>query len=341
MSSNREIRDAVRQLGRAVGTLVRAVAGAVRRTGPTAAEPATESGPPQEWLDIAAETDPDWLARSRWTSRARHTGEESVHSSGDSKRATSARTAPSQQQSPTEGSWPDVVPRESQTASMRRPGRATDDEATQTAAQQRRDPGTEPQLRRLLPVHPAGDADRAHDDPPRRVRPTGPDESTAHDGQRLESGRGTPAGSARLARADRPLDGGRDTADAAVREQAPPRPYTPSDTLRPVTLQPRPTPTSEPVRPEPEHRGPASQSSSLPAHVRELPRTWTPAPGHGPRPAPVPSELQTAAWAPSWPELPRTEGLDDAHAQAGPGLVAQLWQADDRPDALTAAQRRT
>jgi hypothetical protein len=39
-----------------------------------------------------------------------------------------------------------------------------------------------------------------------------------------------------------------------------------------------------------------------------------------------------------WPELPRTDSLDD-HPTTG--LVARLWLADDRPDTLTAAQRRS
>ena len=70
MTAEPGIRDAVRQLGRAVGTLVRAVVGTVGwRTPVTAAR--TESGPPQEWLDLVAETDPDWLARSAWADRGR------------------------------------------------------------------------------------------------------------------------------------------------------------------------------------------------------------------------------------------------------------------------------
>ncbi len=346
--SDHEIRDAVRQLGRAVGTLARAVVGAVRRTRSAAAARPTESGPPQEWLDLVAETDPDWLARSSWADRARRASKDRARSFGGGRRASAARTEPSPPPSPTEGLWPDAVPLESGTAPMRRPVRTTSaDGSTRPAgpaAQGRRGLGTEPQLPRLLPVDPAGEAaEGAQADPPRRVRPTGPAEETTQDGQGLDSGWGTQAGAERPTRAERPLDGVRNTAaDVAAQEQAPLRPYRPSDALRPVPIEPLPDRAEfERVRPEPAHRRPASLSSPLPARVRELPGTWTQAPLHGPHPAPVPSERQTAASVPSWPELPRTEGLEDAAAQAGPGLAAQLWQADDRPDALTAAQRRS
>jgi hypothetical protein len=40
----------------------------------------------------------------------------------------------------------------------------------------------------------------------------------------------------------------------------------------------------------------------------------------------------------AWPELPRTDILDE---HPTPGLAARLWLADDRPDTLTAAQRRS
>lgn len=62
------VREAVRQLGRAVGTLLRAVVRAVRRPRPVVQAP-EQDGPPQAWLDLVAETDPDWLARSRWAGR--------------------------------------------------------------------------------------------------------------------------------------------------------------------------------------------------------------------------------------------------------------------------------
>ena len=69
MSDQIGVRDAVRQLARALGALVRAVFGAVRPVRPAPSRPAAPSGPPQEWLDLVAETDPDWLARSRWADR--------------------------------------------------------------------------------------------------------------------------------------------------------------------------------------------------------------------------------------------------------------------------------
>ena len=67
MTAEVGVREAVRQLGRAVRTLARAVVGAARapRT-----EPTDPVGPPQEWLDLVAETDPGWLARSPWADRA-------------------------------------------------------------------------------------------------------------------------------------------------------------------------------------------------------------------------------------------------------------------------------
>ncbi|HEY5516206.1 MAG TPA: hypothetical protein VIK12_08365, partial [Pengzhenrongella sp.] len=201
----------------------------------------------------------------------------------------------------------------------------TADEPINPAAREGRGPATEPQLRRLLPVDP-----------------TGPEATTADD-HGLDPARGAQAAAARPTRVERPVDGVWDAAaDVAAREQAPLRPYRPSDALRPVPLLPLPDRAEfERVRPEPQHHRPASLSSPLPARVRELPGTWTPTQRHQPHAAPVPSERQTAASVPSWPDLPRTEGLDDAAAQAGPGLAAQLWQADDRPDALTAAQRRS
>jgi hypothetical protein len=51
----------------------------------------------------------------------------------------------------------------------------------------------------------------------------------------------------------------------------------------------------------------------------------------------APDRPQPAALS-SWPELPRTDILDE---HPTPGLAARLWLADDRPDTLTAAQRRS
>jgi hypothetical protein len=335
MSGNQEIRDAVRQLGRAVGTLVRAVAGVVRRTPSAAVEPPAQSGPPQAWLDLVAETDPDWLARSEWADRDGQKQTTPARRSGSGRRANTARTAPSHQPSPTEELWPDAVPAEPRTAPTRRPKRTSAADETplpeSERAHDRRTVDAEPRPRRLVPV----DSQEQHvqDEPARRVRLSDPSASTTPDAQAL--GTTTSAHEADRATTHWPMDRVPDTAkDMASPEQAAPRPYKHSDVLRPVPLQPVPYPAEvEPVRTE---RAPRRPASLLPAHVQELPGTWTPAPRH----APAASERKAAS-APSWPALPPAAGLDEASSQAGQGLVAQLWQAEDRPDTLTTAQRRS
>jgi hypothetical protein len=50
----------------------------------------------------------------------------------------------------------------------------------------------------------------------------------------------------------------------------------------------------------------------------------------------------TAAAASVWPELPRTESLDETATHAGGGLAANIWRTDGAtPDTLTTAQRRS
>jgi len=341
MSGDHEIRDAVRQLGRAIGTLARAVVSAVLRTRPAAPAQEAESGPPQEWLDLVAETDPGWLARSRWADQARRAGKDRARSFGGGRRARDARTEPVPEPSRTDELWPDAVPpeldglpmgRRERTSSVEEPSRVA-----VPAGQERRAPGTQPRLRRLLPVDPRGEAADTQDDLPPRVRPTDRREATARNTQRLDPG--AQPGDSRPNQAEGPADR---VADGAVREQARLGPYSPLDAPRPGPLRPLPDlPVFERVRPEPERDRAARPSSPLHAVVHELPGTWTRAPLEEPRTAPVPSERLSAAFVPGWPELPHTEGLDDAAAQAGPGLAAQLWQADASPDALTAAQRRS
>lgn len=335
MSGDLEIRDAVRLLGRAVGTLVRAVVGAVRRTRPAAPEPPVRSGPPQAWLDVVAETDPDWLARSPWADQAGQAGEKPPRATDGSRRAALVRTEPRRQPRSTDAVWPDAVPPEPPATKRLRRTTAAADSTAATESQERRGPLAIRHPRRLLPVDPAPDvADVTDTDPPRRVPPTGPlrattDAATQHDHGPDSDVR---SGSRRLARAENP-DPSRKDAETPERH-----PYRSSDTLRPAPRRPD-LAELEQVRPEPAHLRPATPPSPLPARVRELPGTWTPARRQGPYLAPVPSEPQPSA--PSWPDLPRTEELEDAATQPGPGLAAQLWQADSVPDALTAAQRRS
>ncbi len=357
MSGDPGIRDAVRQLSRAVGTLVRAVVVAARGTRRTAAEHEPESGPPQAWLDMVAETDPDWLARSRWADQGRPADETSVRRFGAVRRAKAAGTGQNERHSLVEEGSPVAERPETTPAPGRNVARTTADlepaRPDNPPAQARRGHGTRPQLRRLLPVDPPDVAGPSADDEPlRRAHPTatGTAEAPTTDDRWDAEARSTRSRPERPTPAQEHLTEIRQDSPTAhtttapefgpAVEPAPLRPYRPSGALPPL-----PIPTledaagSEQVRTGPVHSRPASTPGPLPALLREPPRLRAPA--HEASPAPVPSDRPTAIAAPTWPQLPRTEGLEDAAAHAGPGLAAQLWQADGRPDTLTTAQRRS
>jgi hypothetical protein len=327
MSAEPGIREAVRQLGRAVLTLLRAVVGAVGRKHPAVAGPA-DSGPPQEWLDLVAQTDPDWLARSEWAPRAGRSrlpvrrsrpqrpdttravpddepvleGEWAVTDSVADHRPTSVRSAPT-----TEAPGPDeeVSPSDARKALRHHP---------------------RPQPRRLVLVEPVADTVPTA---PRLLAhaPTPPRETALADLVDPQASSATsdfpshrPLPQAPVPWEEAPSGGKREVREGSEAQG-------PSSERR------------EAVREEPGRRRTASETDPLPAHVPELPGIWTPVPTQGSRPALVPTDRPSAATALTWPELPRTESLDEPDPT--PGLAARLWLADDRPDSLTAAQRRT
>ncbi len=286
------VRDAVRQLGRAVGTLVRAVVGSVRRTRPAAAP----SGPPQEWLDLVAETDPAWLASSRWADRV------------DRKRPRVREVV--EVPPPVDEAVPVVEPREARAV--------YEEEPVVEEPRPRRETRVHQQPR-LLPVE--DEAPRA----PSRARRAALEPVVADDAR-------VPADTAPLR-----------TAAARPTETGPaPQPPAPETTAAPYAAPPRPHPYVTPpdvhrppaeapdVRTAPEH--PRHETAPLPAHISEL-GTWSPREAATRRSTPA-----TPPAAPTWPELPRTDDLDDS--TAGAGLAARLWSAD-APDALTLAQRRS
>lgn len=352
MSGDPGIREAVRQLGRAVGTLVRAVVGAVGRK-QQAAVGRPESGPPQQWLDLVAETDPDWLARSPWAAGGRGTQHPLGRSSGGRNRGT--RIEPSEEPSLSEAVSADDEPPELRRPSSRRatwPGGTIEpevrgpDERPRTAVGH---PPVRPQPRRLVLVDPRDEVvpNAREDDPPRPVRRTEPRRVPATGPGPLSDdeawGAATQAEdlTGTIRHATPVQDASPEGPDKAPRED---EPSSPSPRVRLGALDPVPDPTPGPaalerVRTLPGRHRPAPTQSPRPERMKDLRSTRTHEPPQqdlGARPA-----RQGGASVPVWPELPPTESLDEADAQAGSGLAAQLWLADGRPDTLTTAQRRT
>ncbi|MGV8849711.1 MAG: hypothetical protein ACOH16_09200 [Propionibacteriaceae bacterium] len=327
MSAEPGIREAVRQLGRAVLTLLRAVVGAVGRKHPAVAGPA-DSGPPQEWLDLVAQTDPDWLARSEWAARAGRTRLQVPRSRRQ--RPHTTRAVPDDEPV-LEEEWaatevgadhrPTSVPSAPTTEA---PG--PDEEVSPSDARMALRHHARPQPRRLVLVEPVADTVPTTPRPPANA-PTPPRETALADLVDPRASSATsdfpshrPLPKAPVPWEEAPSRGKREVRDG-TEAQGP-------------TSEPR-----EAVRDEPWRRRTAGETGPLPAHVQELPGIWTSAPTQGPRPALVPTDRPSAATALTWPELPRTESLDEPDPT--PGLAARLWLADDRPDSLTAAQRRT
>lgn len=325
MSAEPGIREAVRQLGRAVLTLLRAVGGAVGRKHPAVAGPA-DSGPPQEWLDLVAQTDPDWLARSKWAARAGRTRLPKRRSRRQ--RPDTTRAVPDDEPV-LEEEWaatevgtdhrPTSVPSARTTEAPE-----GDDEVSLSDARKAPRHHARPQPRRLVLVEPVADtvptAPRilAHGPTPEAALADLVDPRASSATSDFPSHRPLP-------KAPVPWEEAPSLGKRKVRE---------GTEAQGPTSEPR-----EAVREEPGRRRTASETGPLPAHVQELPGTWTSAPTQGPRPALVPTDRPSAATALTWPELPRTESLDEPDPT--PGLAARLWLADDRPDSLTAAQRRT
>jgi hypothetical protein len=329
MSAEPGIREAVRQLGRAVLTLVRAVVGTVGRRHPAVAGPA-DSGPPQEWLDLVAQTDPDWLARSRWAPRA---GRTRLPRRSRRRRFDTTRVVPDEPVLEEEWVATEVVrdhrPSSVPPATKEAPEAEDRDEDGVRLSDPReavRHHAARPQPRRLVLVEPVADTvpttPRPLADSPTRRRDVAALADRA-DPRATSTTRDFPRHRP-LPKAPMPWEEAPSLAKPEVWEET--EAQGPSSEHR------------ESVRVEPERRRPASETGPLPAHVQEMAGTWTPAPTR-PGPALVPTEHPTAATALTWPDLPRTESLDEAHPT--PGLAARLWLADDRPDSLTAAQRRS
>ena len=314
MAGDETIGEAVRQLGRAVGSLARALVGTVRRGRGATTRREPESGPPQAWLDLVAETDPEWLARSRWADRAARPGRERRRQRGG--RAASATPAPAAEPAP----HPETRTTDTPSPSNRRrdavvePAQSFERPATRadvvTDGGARSAGGTVREVghSHLVPAEPA------------QVRALHVD-ALAPEASR--SPRLVPVQESRAA-ADREVP-----TDETVRRTSPLL-----DAPAPPDLHPETEPFQVPsspgvVRP--------SSYSPLSAHVRELPGTWLSQPTPEPRrPASPPSPP-----APTWPQLPPTEGLEDQSSAPRPGLVAVLWDLDGRPDTLTIAQRRS
>jgi len=326
MSAEPGIRDAVRQLGRAVGTLVRAVVGAVGRRRPAAPERA-ESGPPQEWLDLVAETDPEWLARSAWADQGRRP-RRSVRPTGVTRREEPTLIEPEWESVGDESSsqpeasviqWPArrSVPTTSDVAP---------DELPVDAPPRR---ASDRPVRRLQPVTPRDEVE-ASDDPPVPVRRrNGPTQATPSDRPRDEVRSAAPEAAARPLRVAAPVlaaePSSRDTAQPEV--AVPPTRRT-SEWLRPVPDLAK----VEPARPASKRPRLASVHLLSPDHADDATARPTSFEGEAPD-RPQPAALS------AWPELPCTDTLDDPHP--APGLAARLWLADDRPDTLITAQRRS
>jgi hypothetical protein len=310
MAGDETIGEAVRQLGRAVGTLARVLVRVARRVRLTTARPEPASGPPQAWLDLVAETDPEWLARSRWADRTARPGRERRRRRGAGKdstgtRARAAERAADRDTGATDAPSPRVSPGEGvaeQVAPVEPPMTRVDVAAVDGPSS---DGGTAQEMssRTLVPAEPM------------QVRPVPPEASQAArlvrvEDVRLDPDHETPP--------DPPVRGTSRLLGA------------PEPSHRPSEAEPSPIEsTPGPVR--------HSSYSPLSAHVRGLPGTWpsrpTPEPLRPASPPPPP--------APTWPELPRTDGLEDAGALPGRGLAAILWDLDGRPDPLTTAQRRS
>ena len=329
------VRDAVRQLGRAVGTLVHAVVGIVGRKRPATAAPA-DSGPPQEWLDLVAETDPDWLARSQWADRVR-VSRPPARRSAPRPRAT--RVEPAEEASSVEESLPTgapVLPQPSHRRSAGAEPEVEPDEPIDASRAVERPKAVGRQPRRLLPVDPPEEvASYAEADPPPPVQPTASDR--AHATAHLSDETRNAAAEADKSPVDWPALPVPDTTPAS--HLAPPNadessPYSPLETLRPVP-QPAVREQAEPVRTVPER---PRVSAAQPVRGVRLPPPTLSKPQAQPAAQP---QRPNAASASVWPELPRTESLDSSATDAGPGLAALIWRTDGAPDTLTTAQRRS
>jgi hypothetical protein len=321
------IREAVRQLGRAVAALVRAVVGAVGRKRPAAAGTA-DGGPPQEWLDLVAQTDPDWLARSQWAPRAAPTRHPRPSRRrrldttrvvpGDEPGLEEERVATEVVQDHRPSSVPSAPTKESPAAAEEVPLGDT--------RQPVRHHATRLQPRRLVLVEPGTDT------VPAMPRPLADAPTPRTDAAALAELADPPASS----------DAGDFPRHRPLAKAPAPWEEAPSlgkrETWEEAAGQDSSSEHRESVRLEPGPRRPARETGPLPAHVEEMPGTWTLAPTR-PHPALVPTDRPSAATALTWPELPRTESLDEPDPT--PGLAARLWLADDRPDSLTTAQRRS
>ncbi|MHB1007953.1 MAG: hypothetical protein ACYC1E_01690 [Propionibacteriaceae bacterium] len=312
MAGDETIGEAVRQLGRAVGSLARALVGTVRRGRFATARREPESGPPQAWLDLVAETDPEWLARSRWADRAaRPRRERRQRGAGKAPAATRTRAAEPADRGASRGT--EVLSRAvSPTHRPSEPDAPVDRGATRAyVAEDAPGPAT-PTSRGLV----------SHDPVPAEPAPGRP--------LRAETVRPDADRSPRLVPVERPREepeGG--APEAPVRRTSRLLDASPSPHRHPES-------GSSPLwsSPDPVRHG---SYSPLSAHVRELPGTWLSQPAPEPRrPASPPSPS-----APTWPQLPPTEGLEDKSTAPRPGLAAVLWDLDGRPDTLTIAQRRS
>ncbi len=317
MAGDETIGEALRQLGRAVGSLARALVGTVQRGRTSTPRREPESGPPQAWLDLVAETDPEWLARSPWVDRAARSGRE-----GQPQRGAAS-------------------------LSKRPP---TTERAARHASR-----GTEAPFRGASRTHRPTDPDAPFDG-----RATGEPVATG-DHVRLATPRGTQPDSHDRVPAERaqarPV-----SAETSQQTRLVPVERVPTNPARRTTpeAQVHPTPRlldaspsprlSQGVQSEPERSSPHpvrhSSYSPLSARVRELPDTWPsrPAPertSSSPEPHRPASPPSPPPSAPTWPELPLTEGLEDQNIVREPGLAAVLWDLDGRPDTLTIAQRRS
>ncbi len=358
MTAEPGIRDAVRQLGRAVGTLVRAVVGSVGRRTPVTAE-RPESGPPQEWLDLVAETDPDWLARSAWADRGRRAGQSSrvtrdpdrIDPEWDSDDESSARPVTDAE----EGTG-SADPARSGRKLTPRQARGTTGQAVRTTGHSVSAQGR--------PSGRAGDsvagAPQGTDSSPESVEGSMSSPRTSRHRDEVHPAHGRPSTRAGDSVAGAP-QGADPTPEPAEGSLSSPR------TPRRREVHPRQgrrsRRASDPVAGAPQGTDPFLEpvgSYAEPGRSRGGLRPVPDLESYEPVPAPpersrragvhlVSPDLPAARpgltdfEAPDrpergspWPELPRTQTLDDPT----PGLAAQLWLADG-PDTLTTAQRRS
>jgi hypothetical protein len=306
-----------------VGTLVRAVVGTVGRKHPAAAA-RDRSGPPQEWLDLVAETDPEWLARSEWADRAPRPPREARWSGGPSEppRLIEPEWEPgdesSQQPRPGVLRWP--APKRSVPTSAD----VEQDEEPPVVTPRR----AERPVRRLQSVAQPDEAEAIEDTAPPVRRRREPAPATTPDRPR-DDVRPAPEVPAREHRVAEPIvthEPPRHATEASAVAATPP---TPPARQSSEALSPVPDLAAyEPVRTVVERSRLASVHLLPPDRATESRSTTLD--------GEAPDRLHSAQPSP-WPELPHTDSLDEQT----PGLASRLWLADDRADALTTAQRRT